>query len=110
MLFAVLGLLGLDQIARIRWFVGTATTSSVYVKVRIRETPRQEELDGVRLDSMKPGAVREVSSSIAAWLIAERYAVPEMRRDAENEEERLYGGQEVRGTATDGPRRRSTDR
>jgi len=90
--------------------VGTGTTSGVYVKVRIRETPRQEELDGVRLDSMKPGTVREVSSSIGAWLIAEGYAVPEMRRGAENEEERLYGGQEVRGMATDGPHRRSTDR
>ena len=35
--------------------VGTGTTSGVYVKVRIRETPRQEELDGVRL--FKPETV-----------------------------------------------------
>jgi hypothetical protein len=80
------------------------------VKVRIRETPRLDELDGIRLDSLKPGTVREVSSSIAAWLIAERYAVPEMRHDADNDDERLFGGHEPRGTANDGPRRRSTDR
>jgi hypothetical protein len=87
-----------------------ATTSDVNVKVRIKETPREDELDGVRLDSMKPGMIREVSASIGAWLIAERYAVPEMRRDDENEEERLFGGKEPKATATDGPRRRSSDR
>ncbi len=90
--------------------VGTATTSGVYVKVRIRETPREDELDGVRLDSMKPGTVREVSPSIAAWLIAERYAVPEMRRELENEDEGLFGGRDTRASAMDGPRRRSSDR
>ena len=84
--------------------------SSVNVKVRIKETPCEDELDGVRLDSMKPGTVREVSASIGAWLIAERYAVPEMRRQDENEEERLFGGNETRAAATDGPRRRSSDR
>ena len=46
-----------------------------------------EELDGVRLDGMKPGVVREVSPSIGAWLIAERYAEPEMRRDVRAHEE-----------------------
>ena len=80
------------------------------VKVRIKETPYEDELDGVRLDTMKPGTVREVSASIGAWLIAERYAVPEMRRPDENEEQRLFSGKETRATATDGPRRRSTDR
>jgi hypothetical protein len=90
--------------------VRNATTSDVNVKVRIKETPREDELDGVRLDSMKPGMVREVSASIAAWLIAERYAVPEMRHEEENEEGRLFGGKETRATATDGPRRRSSDR
>ena len=82
----------------------------MYVKVRIKETPREDELDGVRLDGMRPGTVREVSASIGAWLVAERYAVPEMRREADNEEERLFGGKETRASATDGPRRRSTDR
>jgi hypothetical protein len=90
--------------------VGNATTSDVNVKVRIKETPREDELDGVRLNSMKPGTVREVSASIGAWLIAERYAVPEMRRENENAEERLFGGKDIRAAATDGPRRRLSDR
>jgi len=51
------------------------------VKVRIRKTPDEDELDGVRLDDLRPGTVREVSSSIGAWLVTERYAVPEMRSD-----------------------------
>jgi hypothetical protein len=51
------------------------------VKVRITATPRVAEVDGVELRGLKPGAVREMAASIAAWLIAERCAVPEMRRD-----------------------------
>jgi hypothetical protein len=43
-------------------------------------------MDGVNLDRLKPGAVRDVSTSIASWLVAEGYAEPEMRnrdRDAD---------------------------
>jgi nicotinic acid phosphoribosyltransferase len=90
--------------------VRNGTTSSENVKVRIKATPREDELDGVRLDSMTPGTVREVSPSIGAWLIAERYAVPEMRHEDENDEERLFGGKATRASATDGQRRRSSDR
>jgi hypothetical protein len=36
-------------------------------------------VDGVNLDRLAPGAVRNVSMSIASWLIAEGYAEPEMR-------------------------------
>jgi hypothetical protein len=36
-------------------------------------------MDGVKLDRLAPGSVRDVSPSIAAWLIAEGYAAPEMR-------------------------------
>lgn len=36
-------------------------------------------MDGVDLDRLAPGAVRNVSMSIASWLIAEGYAEPEMR-------------------------------
>ena len=57
------------------------------MKVRIRKTPPEEELDGVRLDDMTPGSVREVSSSIGAWLIAQRYAEPEMREESRAHEE-----------------------
>jgi len=57
------------------------------VKVRIYRTPALDELDGVRLDDMTPGSVHEVSPSIAAWLVAERCAEPEMRRDARAHQE-----------------------
>jgi hypothetical protein len=85
-----------------------AATQWVKVKVRIRKTPEEEELDGVRLDSMRPGAVREVSASIGAWLITERYAVPEMRHDARPyEEDFLSEPQSV--SVSDRPRRRRSD-
>jgi len=77
------------------------------VKVRIRKTPREEELDGIRLDSMQPGMVREVSASVGSWLIAERYAVSEMRRTPDDD-----GFSTVKDScdsASDCPRRRSTD-
>ena len=70
-----------------------------------------EELDGVRLDDMMPGSVREVSPSIGAWLIAERYAEPEMRQDVRAHEEDFLV---TRDTAADRvsrtPRRRSDER
>jgi hypothetical protein len=78
------------------------------VKVRISKTPEEEELDGVSLDGMQPGAVREVSSSIGAWLVAERYAVPEMRRDATPHEEDFLREPES-ASVSDRPRRRRSD-
>jgi hypothetical protein len=51
------------------------------VKVRIKNTPEQRELDGIQLDRFQPGSTYEVSSSIASWLVAEGYALPEMRRE-----------------------------
>ncbi|PYQ86923.1 MAG: hypothetical protein DMG03_06540 [Acidobacteria bacterium] len=81
------------------------------MKVRIKETPREQELDGVRLDSLRPGSTRDVSLSIGAWLIAEGYAEPEMRRGP-REEQDFSGVKETRASAPDErhPRRRSTDR
>ena len=49
------------------------------LRVRIRKTPSIRELDGVRLDNMIPGTIREVSPTIGAWLIAEGFALFEMR-------------------------------
>ena len=80
-----------------------------YVKVRIRKTPREEELDGIRLDSMQPGMVREVSASVGSWLVAERYAEPEMRRTTEDDGFTAAVKEPV-NSAHDCPRRRSTDR
>ena len=77
------------------------------MKVRIRKTPREEELDGIRLDSMQPGMVKEVSASVGSWLIAERYAVPEMRRTPEDDG--FSTVKDSRDSASDYPRRRSTD-
>jgi len=50
------------------------------VKVRITRKPVEREVDGVNLDRLAPGAVRDVSTSLASWLIAEGYAQPEMRQ------------------------------
>ena len=50
------------------------------VKVRIRKKPDEHEMDGVNLDRLAPGTIRDVSPSIGAWLVAEGYAEPEMRR------------------------------
>ena len=83
----------------------------VTVKVRIRRTPTEEEVDGVRLDDMKPGSVREVSASIGTWLIAARYAEPEMRRDVRpHEEDFLLPRDTANDRVSRSPRRRSDDR
>ena len=77
------------------------------MKVRIKKTPREDEVDGVRLDRLEPGTVREVSASVGSWLIAERYADPEMRRNSGDEEFSTF--RDARGMANDCPRRRRTD-
>jgi hypothetical protein len=81
----------------------------VNVKVRITAKPREQELDGVRLDRMERGSVREVSTSIGSWLITEGYADPEMRQETREENQDLSGIRRPREMAHDRPRRRSTD-
>lgn len=54
----------------------------VIVKIRIKSTPVEEEIDGVKLGVLVPGTVRNVSSVLGLWLIAQGYAQPEMRADA----------------------------
>ena len=84
------------------------------MKVRIKETPRQDEVDGVRLDRFAPGTVREVSPILGAWLIAEQYAELEMR---ESVREHTNDFSDVTDPATRAsaddrasrPRRRKTD-
>jgi hypothetical protein len=66
------------------------------VRVRIKATPQQSEMDGVKLDQMKPGSVREVSSAIGSWLIVEGYADPEMRKPLDDDHPDRF---EVRGVA-----------
>ena len=57
-------------IARFRWGV----------KVRIKKTPAEREIDGIPLKGMLPGAVRDVSAVLGSWLIMEGYADTEMRQ------------------------------
>lgn len=54
----------------------------VLVRIRIIVTPKERELDGVSLEVFRPGKVSDVSSSLGAWLIANGYALGEMRRAA----------------------------
>jgi hypothetical protein len=93
-----------------RPLVYPAVTQWVKVKVRIRKTPDQEELDGIRLADMRPGAVREVSSSIGAWLVVERYAIPEMRSTVNpHEDDFLVAESPVPSRIIFAPRRRRSD-
>jgi len=78
------------------------------MRVRITEKPREQELDGVRLDRMERGSVRDVSSSIGSWLITQGYADTEMRREYFEENQDLSGIRRPREIAHD-RRRRSTD-
>ena len=87
-----------------------AGTRWVKVKVRIRKTPDIDELDGVRLDDMRPGTIREVSPNIGAWLVTEQYAYPEMRRDIRAHEEDFLLERDTASDRPSGPRRRRTDR
>ena len=81
------------------------------MKVRISKTPDIAEMDGVRLDDMRPGSVREVSPSIGSWLIAERFAEPEMRASYRMYEEDFLNDHEASSDAVRNvPRRRSYDR
>jgi hypothetical protein len=49
------------------------------MRVRIRQVPIENEVDGVQLDSLRPGVVREFSAIVGSWLIAKGYADAEMR-------------------------------
>ena len=54
------------------------------MKVRITEKPREFELDGVRLDGLIQGMVRDVSSLMGTWLIIKGYAELEMRQTGQD--------------------------
>ena len=54
------------------------------VRVRIRERPREHDIEGVRLDRFRPGSVCDVSAAVGTWLIVQGYAYPEMRRMPED--------------------------
>lgn len=81
------------------------------MKVRIKEAPHVHEVDGVPLTGLVPGAVRDLSSSLATWLIAEQYAEPEMRHDVRDAAQDFSGviTETRRETFSGGPRRRADD-
>ena len=54
------------------------------VRVRITTRPRELNIDGVDLDTLRPGAVCDVSALVGTWLIVQGYAYPEMRRTDED--------------------------
>ena len=80
------------------------------VKVRITETPRELELDGIRLDKFARGEVRDVSPSIGSWLIAQGYAEPEMRQSGRNENQEFSTGVKTPYDVAYDRRGRSPDR
>lgn len=54
------------------------------VRVRITERPREHDIEGVRLDRLRPGSVCDVSAAVGSWLIVQGYAYPEMRKTPED--------------------------
>jgi hypothetical protein len=56
------------------------------VRVRITVRPRERDIEGMSLDTLRPGSVCDVSASIGSWLIVKGYAYPEMRRGPEEDE------------------------
>ena len=75
------------------------------MKVRISKTPAEREIDGVRLDRLRPGSVREMSSSLATWLIVEGYAEAEMRRVPRDSDIGAFGGSDEKVVGNDRRRR-----
>ena len=68
---------------------------------------RLQNKKGVVLELAGGKVGLEVSASVGSWLIAERYAEPEMRRTSGDEE--FSTVRDLRDAASDCPRRRRTD-
>ena len=55
-------------------------------------------MDGIKLDHLDPGTVREVSPAIGAWLMAEGHAVLEMRNPAlDDQRKQSHTGKQLHG-------------
>jgi hypothetical protein len=79
------------------------------MRVRIKATPHEHEIDGVKLEFLLPGSVRDVSPNVGAWLMAEGYAELEMRAPDDVREQRTsFGATKTRSHAPD--RRRKSRR
>ena len=71
------------------------------MRLRIVRSPVERELDGLKLDGFLPGLLVDVTPSVALWLIAQEYAVLEMRQPTNDPADGRTPLQ------TDGDRRRS---
>lgn len=78
------------------------------MRIRIKATPYEREIDGVKLSTLTPGSVRDVSSTLGLWLIAQGYAQPEMRE--ESSRENSAPDSHTHSANDQGLRRRYTDR
>lgn len=56
------------------------------MRVRIIAKPREHDIEGVSLDTLRLGTVCDVSATIGSWLIVQGYAYPEMRRTPEDDQ------------------------
>ena len=54
------------------------------MRVRITTRPRELNIEGVDLDTLRPGTVCDVSASVGTWLVVQGYAYPEMRRSEDD--------------------------
>jgi hypothetical protein len=72
------------------------------MRVRIRATPREREIDGIKLEGFTPGSLHDVSTAVGSWLMAEGYAELEMRETTTGCEERnRFGATKIRSHAAD---------
>ena len=66
----------------------------------IAEIYRSAKFDGVRLDKLERGTVREVSPSVGSWLITQGYADAEMRQGSNEKNQDLARFRSVRDRDT----------
>jgi hypothetical protein len=76
------------------------------MRIRIVAKPVEEEIDGLKLSGFRPGMVRNVSSVLGLWMIAQGYAQPEMREEVSREQ----SANERRATSDDRLHRRYSDK
>ena len=72
----------------------------VPLRVRIRKTPSEQEMDGVQLDRFTVGRVCDVSPSLGSWLLAQGYGDLEMRNSTPTTDEADFGMPRERGRSS----------
>ena len=73
------------------------------MRVRIKTRPLEPDVDGVSLDSFTVGTVRDVSTSLGSWLVAQGYADLEMRSAARLQDDPLVAPVGLPGLTDPGP-------